>query len=785
MPADGKIVRPPSTVFTGELQVCKACGLPRQAGSFCRGCAFRLIDVALSSCQEVSEGVGVDLLRCAEPPTKAPQSCYDHYEICFRADGTPWELGRGSMGITYKATDSRLGRPVALKIISSRCLGGLGARERFLREARAAACLRHPNIASVFHLGSGEEDCYYAMEYIEGETLDACIRRAGAFGLQKALQVTEQIARALGAAHAQNFIHRDIKPSNIMIVDGANPFGGEVTVKLIDFGLVKAVEGLVATDPVDRLYFAGTPIYASPEQRDFGRVDARSDLFSLGQCLRYMVTGCSPKPSSLEAEDVIPVSVAPLLRRMTEFDPNLRPQTAAELLSELQICTNALSDHPGRGQANLKGGFGRTWKAGVAVLLLMVALVLCTTYAWSARREKIAAGMRTARLEATTLCAEGDEFRCKFTAADNQRAVELYSQAIARFPDLADAHAGLALAYYQQVARFGAPGSVLDSAVRNAQRAITVDPGSSEGYGALGVIRSQQGRPWDALSQLRRALELNPRDTQAMRYFGTLWEFVGQPQMGLPWVKEVVKAEPANKRAWNAAADASADLCADDDAEQYYRRCLEIDPRIMDAYCGLLHIHLLKRDFAQAREDYAVAESIEPGLLHPLTLKAQIELFSGDFAAAEVTYRRLVQMDPKGLITFYGGISYLSALGFLRMQAGDPAEANALLERAAQMHVELPDNEGPQAIYDLAAVRAVQGRKDDALALLTRAIRAGWIDYRATQSDPRFHLLHAEPKFAQMLEALSLRVKGLRAEAERRCASPLALADYPIFAADQ
>ena len=784
MPADGKIVRPPSTVFTGEPQVCKACGLPRQTRSFCRGCAFLLIDVALSSCCEIDGRTEEEFLGGAEPSTKAPQSCYDHYEICLRADGTPWELGRGSMGITYKATDSRLGRPVALKIISSRCLDSSGAKERFLREARTTANLRHPNIASVFHLGSGEEDCYYAMEYIEGETLDACIRRTGAFGLPKALQVTAQIARALGAAHAQNFIHRDIKPSNIMLVDGANPFGEEVMVKLIDFGLVKAVENLVATDPVDRLYFAGTPIYASPEQRDFGRVDARSDIFSLGQCLRYMLTGHCPQSSFLEAEDAALALVAPLLQKMTEWNPNLRPQTAAELSSELRTWTNLLCDDPGKRQADYKGGAGRTCKAAVAVLVLMVTLALGTSYAWSVRREKIAAGVRAARLEATTLCAEGDEFRCKFTETDNRQAIELYSRAIARFPSLADAHADLALAYCQQVARFGAPGNVLDAAVRSAQKAIAVDSGSSKGYEALGVIRSQQGHHWEALSQLRRALEVNSRDVQAMRYFSTLWEFVGQPQMGLPWAKEVVKAEPANKRGWDVAADISVDLCADEDAERYYRRCLEIDPRMMAAYRGLLHIHLLEGNFALAREDYTLAESIEPGTIHTLTLKAQIDLFSGDYVTAEATYRRLLQMDRKGLITYYSSISYLSALGFLRLQAGDLPQADLFLEQATQMHSESTDNEGPQAIYDLAAIRAIQGRKSDALIFLERAICSGWIDFRATGLDPRFQSLREDPRFVQMLEGLSVRVKQMRDESGLRCAKTVMIEDYPIHAAD-
>ena len=684
------------------------------------------------------------------------------------------------MGITYKAIDTRLGCTVALKIINARCLDSSGAQERFLREARTAARLRHPNIASVFHLGSGDENCYYTMEYIEGETLEARIRRAGAFSWQTALRVTEQVACALRAAHAQSFIHRDIKPSNIMIVGGVDPSDEEFSVKLIDFGLVKAaVEDHSVKDPVDRVYFAGTPVYASPEQRDFGCVDARADIFSLGQCLRYMLTGRPPSLSPLETDDDGPLApITPLLRRMTEPDPDMRPQTAAELLLELRACTNSVQgDHGGQGSdVRSKAIFrGKTSVVALTSILLLALLVPC---GWMAYRAKA----RAARLEATVLCAEGDEFRHKFTKADNQRSIDLYSRAVARAPGLADAYAGLALAYCQQVARFGAPSTVLDSAVQSAQTAIATEPNSSKGYGALGVIRSQQGRPWDALSQLHRALELDPKDTQAVRFFSTLWQFVGQPHKGLPWAKRVIELEPADKRGWDVAADASADLCADEDATQFYRRCLEIDPRMMAAYRGLLHIHLLEGNFALAREDYTLAESIEPGSIHTLTLKAQIDLFSGDFTAAEVTYRRLLQMDRKGLITYFSGISYLSALGFLRLQAGDLSEANDFLEQAMQMHLEPSDDEGPQAVYDLAAIRAVQGYKSDALVLLDRAIHSGWIDYRVTGLDPRFQSLRQEPKFVQMLTGLSLRVKEMREEAGLRCAKPVEIADYPIQA---
>ena len=132
-------------------------------------------------------------------------------------DGIPVELGRGAMGVTYKAFDVDLHCPVTLKVINEKYLGDESARLRFLREARAAASVRHPNVASVFHLGRTRSSYFYAMEFVEGETLEKLIKRSGRLEVRLALEIATQVAAGLAAVHEQNLVHRDIKPTNIMV----------------------------------------------------------------------------------------------------------------------------------------------------------------------------------------------------------------------------------------------------------------------------------------------------------------------------------------------------------------------------------------------------------------------------------------------------------------------------------------------------------------------------------------------------------------------------------------
>src|SRR5262249_25152495 len=157
---------------------------------------------------------------------------YAHFEVEVGADGFPVELGAGAMAITYRARDTVLNSTVALKVINRRVAENPAARSRFLREARAAANIQHPNVARATYYGEQDGECFYAMELVKGETLEARVRRDGPMRLALALEVIDQAARALAAAETCGVVHRDIKPSNIMLESDAS---GALRVKLIDY----------------------------------------------------------------------------------------------------------------------------------------------------------------------------------------------------------------------------------------------------------------------------------------------------------------------------------------------------------------------------------------------------------------------------------------------------------------------------------------------------------------------------------------------------------------------
>ncbi|HEY8670904.1 MAG TPA: protein kinase, partial [Terriglobales bacterium] len=244
--------------------------------------------------------------------------------------------------------------------------GARAARERFLREARAAAALRHPNVAGVFHFGAPSEfdRCFYAMELVEGETLEALVRREGPLKVKLALGIATQVTRALVAAAAHGLVHRDLKPANIMLTP--NDAGAEqFEAKVIDFGLAKSTAETAGERDLTHGGFVGTPTFASPEQLGSAPVDARSDIYSLGVTLWYALTGELPCPGrtideirtcqakiALPVEQLvarkIPSPVIKLLRRALATNPAERPQSARALLAELELCRTAIEVAPRR-----------------------------------------------------------------------------------------------------------------------------------------------------------------------------------------------------------------------------------------------------------------------------------------------------------------------------------------------------------------------------------------------------------------------------------------------------
>src|SRR6266496_2674754 len=301
---------------------------------------------------------------------------YAHFEVEVGADGFLVELGAGAMAITYRARDT----------VDRRVAQNPGARSSFLREARAAANIHHPNVARVTYYGEQDDECFYAMELVEGETLEARVRRDGPMPLALALEVIEQAARALAAAEACGVVHRDIKPSNLMLESDASE---ALTVKVIDYGVAK-VMGPQAEPGAEQTQagFIGTPAFASPEQfaaAGQSRIDTRSDIYSLGVTLWYLLCGRTPfvgrtmeeirarQTSELPLEQLrglhLPGQVITLLKSMLAPDPKDRPQAARELLSAVHHCYT-------RFNPEARSRRRRVALAGAALTLVIAALAL-------------------------------------------------------------------------------------------------------------------------------------------------------------------------------------------------------------------------------------------------------------------------------------------------------------------------------------------------------------------------------------------------------------------------
>jgi hypothetical protein len=259
-----------------------------------------------------------------------------HYEI-------QEVIGRGGFGIVLRAFDEMLHRVVAVKVMASHMAATSPARKRFLREARAAAAIRHENVVAIYAVEE-QPIPYLVMEFIAGQTLQAKLDQTGPLGTAEVLRVGRQVAGGLAAAHARGLIHRDIKPANILLENGVEP-----QVKITDFGLARAADDATLTQSG---VIAGTPMYMAPEQAQAGAIDYRADLFSLGSVLYTVCSGRPPfrAPTTLAVlkrvvEDTprpireiipeVPEWLCQVVARLHAKDPAERFQSAREVADVL------------------------------------------------------------------------------------------------------------------------------------------------------------------------------------------------------------------------------------------------------------------------------------------------------------------------------------------------------------------------------------------------------------------------------------------------------------------
>lgn len=285
----------------------------------------------IGSAERLAAGAG------AQPATDAPVRQVGRYLVQSR-------LGRGGMATVYRAHDPSIGRDVAIKFLHASLAEDEDCKTRFLREARAAGGLSHPNIVVVHDVGEIEGRPYMAMELIDGKPLDEVVERAEVLPLRDAVVMGVQLARALGYAHERGIVHRDIKPGNIMVLKDRK------SLKVTDFGIAHIDEGAQQRTQVGALL--GTPQYMSPEQARGDKVDGRSDLFSAGIVLFQMITGSrpfrgdnpvatitkivnDPHPPITQGRPEAPASLRRVVDRCLAKNPAQRYQSGNELAEAL------------------------------------------------------------------------------------------------------------------------------------------------------------------------------------------------------------------------------------------------------------------------------------------------------------------------------------------------------------------------------------------------------------------------------------------------------------------
>ena len=566
---------------------CTVCGVPLTTGSIEALCPVCSLRSALDP-----RGAGADLNN---EPTVAESAAteeaspkrFGHYEIATHPNGTLHELGHGAMGITFKAIDLNLRIPVALKVLNMRFFAEESARRRFFREARVAASVRHPNVAAVYHLGMRGREMFYAMEFVDGETIDALIKRAGCLEAKSALEIALQVAAGLDAIHRQKLVHRDIKPTNILVLQDRRG----VLAKIIDLGLAKMVD---EPDPGTAIsvpgVFTGTPAFASPEQFAGVGVDIRSDLYSLGVTLWVMLAGAPPfggtpsevmhrhqyAPLPRERLGTIPSPVVELLSKLLEKDPSARFQSPDDLAKTIPAVIAAME----------------------------TARPVISSEARPPGRGQVPTG-KSVDLAPDDLYQRGMALIELLDRDANQKAIEIFKSAIERDSNFALSYAGLARAYFEEEG-FGGEKSLLDSAVQLCRVAIALDPMEVRGYEQLGRTYFRKGWYPQCDDALRRALELAP-DDERVNGLGALRELTRHRFVeAYAFFRKAYALNPNEPRLLYAAAGVlfRADLV--EVAEKWMQQALqrETNPgrhRMMECYRMMW-----RRKYSSARAGFAL-----------------------------------------------------------------------------------------------------------------------------------------------------------------------------------
>jgi cytochrome c-type biogenesis protein CcmH/NrfG len=631
------------------------------------------------------------------------------------------ELGRGGMATVWLASDLRAQQPVALKVLHPALAGAIGA-DRFTREVKLTATLHHPSIVPVLETGIiASEDGdpplpWYAMPFIEGESLRARLDRDGALPLDDALRITDAVAGALETAHAHGIVHRDIKPENVLLQ------GDRVYV--VDFGIGKALVETGGERLTSTGIAIGTPAYMSPEQASAEAADARSDQYSLATMLYEMLVGEPPFTG--------PTAQAVVARRFAEPARPIRTVRSAIPEGVERAVLRALERAPVDRYPDVAGfvrdlrrtsGTIRSTRRRpriVSALILLVVVLVGVAVAWQWRSAPASRGTPSARDSlAVALYRRGLRSYDTRRPAGTLDAVAAFGEAVRQDSSYSQAWTGLAKAYVRSYERaFRIPGVTPDSVLRLA---------------IFAVERAEATGPENADTWLTRAIvsrQIDPTDRT----------------LPLRAARRAVALDSTNATAWHYLA---LDLMETGDvngALRSWHRSVAADPAYTQgiAFLGIAYYWVRSYDSAMAWTDSAIA--VDPNYLLGWSYVGQVELERGNRARASAGFAAATRLAAE-----VERVNNMAGTAEVEARAGRRERARTLLRDVDSLASTYDPVPVHTAVF-LAEAHAAAGDADRAMEWLHRYSPSGDLHFQLhLRCDPSLDPIARDERFLALL----------------------------------
>jgi serine/threonine-protein kinase len=704
-----------------------------------------------------------------------------HYEIFEK-------IGEGGMGVVFKARDLRLDRIVAVKMLPDHKFAGPSLRERFLREARTASSLNHPNIVTIYEVESTESSQLIVMEYVKGKSLSQILQPRG-LPLVNALRYAIQVADGIAKAHSAGIIHRDLKPSNIMVTDDG-------IVKILDFGLAKRFDSPdedSSTRTVEETLtnsgaVIGSVSYMSPEQALGEPLDTRSDIFSFGVVLYEMFAGVrpfegksplvtlqkiqhEPAPKLRINRPEIPEALESIVQKALEKQIALRYETMSALAENLRSVMTKLT--------TTNSSIAHAVSRELTEFAKVVRTILMRSAEMKPPKVIDPARTPTGHLTASEWTRHGRLILRRYDRPENiDMSIELFKKAVERDSKFAPAYAGLAESYYRKNSLI--PDSQwVRLALESSRKAVELDGDLAVAHVARGIVLLQSPKDGDAGLELDRALELDPRSSTAHLWMAEYLARKGELQQAEQHYK---LSSELNREDWNPhlyfglyfynngrygpaateweeARKLSDDnalilrglgavylkLDRNDEAAAVLQRALEIQP------AATIYNNLATLRFSQGRYSDAAAafekavEMVPTGHLYWGNLGDARRWIPGEKQRANDAYRHAIRIAKEGLSARPNDVQLLGYMALYTVKSGETKLALEYIRR-----LELISHRTPDSLFKSCMVYEIAGDRSKALRDLKTALELGYL-LKDIQNEPEFVSLRSDHAYHQIL----------------------------------